>query len=288
MMASDLDPNEGPDVARFYGAAPRSFANRGAAVLLLDHVAKGTMGRGRWAIGSQHKVSGIDGAAYTLNTIKHFGRGRTGKVNVATAKDRPGWVRQHEGQNRAIATFEPCSLEDGKIEARLLPPEMSGENGEFRPTEIMERVSKFLEPVSEPLTLTAIRTAVTGNSETIATALHMLVEEGCVKTTPGPGKWPLYSSVKLFRKGTPPPAVFEPEDEDDLDDEPLTKSGTSTGPVRFPYKEGGTRNESNRQVPGTIGNGSGTTTAKEKPDENQPRRTPLAGVHRVPIRLKAQ
>jgi hypothetical protein len=164
---------------------------------------------------------------------------------------------------------------------------MAGENGEFRPTDIMERVSKLLEAASDPLNTTAIRNAVVARSEYVGTAIQRLVEEECVKTTPGPGKRLLYSSVKPFRKGTPPPAVFEPEDDADLDDEPLTKSGTSTGPVRFPYKEGGTRNESNRQVPGTTGNRSGTTTANGEPEKNRGRRTPLAGRQRF-VRIVRQ
>jgi hypothetical protein len=119
-----------------------------------------------------------------------------------------------------------------------------------------------------------------------------LVEDGYVETTPGPGKRPLYSSVKPFQRGTPPPAGwgpagFGPEDDEDFDDEPLTKSlGTPPVLSGAPHKGGGTGNESNRQVPGTTGNRSGTTSAKGKPGENQPRRTPLAGVHGVPIGLK--
>jgi AAA domain len=288
MVASDLDPDNGSDVTSFYRDAPRRFADQGAAVLLIDHVAKATISRGRWAIGSERKLSGIDGASYTLKIVEPFGRGRTGKVQVVITKDRPGYVRQYQGQSHAIATFEPRSLEDGKIEARLLPPELAGEDGKFRPSGYMERGSIVLEVAADPLNATAVRKAVGGNYTHTETALQRLIEEGYVKSRPGPRGSTLYWSVKAFRKGTPPPAVFGPEDEEDFDDEPLTKSGTSTGSVRFPYKGGGTRNESNRKVPGTTRNRSGTTNAKENPEHNQPRRTPLAGVHRAPIGQKAQ
>jgi hypothetical protein len=107
--------------------------------------------------------------------------------------------------------------------------------------------------------------------------LYRLVEEGYVQSNPGPRNSILYLHVKPFPDRTPPPIVIAPEndDDDDFDDEPLTKSGSTTGSTRFPYKEGGTRNESNRQVPGTTGNRSGTTSAKGKPENNQPRRVVL-------------
>ncbi len=157
MAMGQLDPNDGSDVTRFYGAAPRWFAGKGATVLLLDHVAKDKMGRGRWAIGSERKVSAIDGAAYTLKTVRTFGRGRAGKVQVTIAKDRPGYVRQHEGQGQTIAIFEPRSIDDGKIEVRLLPAEQASEDGSFRRTIYMDRVSKVLETASGPLTARAVR-----------------------------------------------------------------------------------------------------------------------------------
>lgn len=289
MMASNLNPDNGSDVASFYAAAPRWFAAQGATVLLLDHVTKDRTGRGHWAIGSERKLSGLDGAAYTLKARKPFGRGRNAAVDIVIAKDRPGWVRQYQGQSGVIAIFEPRSLEDGKIEARLLPPEMPGEHGEFRPTDIMERASKQLEGAApDPLNATAIRNAVVGNSKHIGIALQRLIEEGYVESKPGSRSSTLYWSVKPFQKGTPPPAGFAIEDDDDLDDVPLTKSGSSTGSVRFPYKEGGTRNESNRLVPGTTGNRSGTTTAIDAAEQNRGSKTPLARVHRVPIGLKAR
>jgi hypothetical protein len=122
-----------------------------------------------------------------------------------------------------------------------------------------------------------VRTA----NEHTASARKVLEQEGSVQSKPEPRNSTLYSSIKPIRKGTPPPPVLEPKDDDGLDDEILTESGTSTGPVRFPYKEGGARNESNRQVPGTTGNRSGTTTANGEPEQNRGRRTPLAGRQRV-------
>jgi hypothetical protein len=201
MGSAGLDPNKGPDVVQFYAGAPRWFAKAGAAVTLLDHVTKDREGRGRWAIGSERKLSGLDGAAYGLEVLRPFGRGRTGQVKVTVSKDRPGYVRQHESPNRAIALFELQSWPDGNITARLTPPEAADRDKPFRPTVLMERVSKTLEAAAAPLSLRAVRGQTTGKAEMVAVALELLVAEGYVKTEPGERGSSLHRSVIPFRSG---------------------------------------------------------------------------------------
>jgi hypothetical protein len=289
MVAGRLDLNDGSDVTTFYSAAPRWFADHGAAALLIDHVTKDKVGRGRYPIGSERKLSGIDGAAYLLKTVKPFGRGRTGRVEVAITKDRPGHVRQYEGQRYVIAIFEARSMDNGKIEVSLLPGDRASDDGSVRLSGYMERASKVLETASGPLSAEEVRDLAHGKNEYIRPALRHLVQEGYARTTSGPrGNSTLYLHVKPFPDRTSTPGVFDPEDDEDFDDEPPTKSlGTPPVLSGVPHKGGGTGNESTRQVPGTPGNRSGTTSTKGKPGQNQLRRTPLAGVHRVPIRQKA-
>ena len=264
MAAGGLNPNEGTDVTGFYGAAPRWFADNGAAVLLLDHVPKDKTGRGRWAIGSERKLSGLDGVAYTLKVVKPFGRGnRRGKVQVTIAKDRPGYVSEHEGQGRAVATFEPQSTPDGRIEPYLLPPEEAGENGSFRPTTLMERVSRTLEDAAKPLSASQVRQRTTGNNQYIGKALDRLVEEGYVESRSGSRNSTLYSLIKSYPDPTSRPGdFFDDDDEEDVDDM-IIRAG-SAAPVLSgsPLKGGGTRNQANRPAPGTTGNQSGTSSEK--------------------------
>jgi hypothetical protein len=61
MVADRLDLNSSSDVTIFYGAAPRWFADRGAAVLLIDHVTKDRAGRGRYPIGASASSRGLPG-----------------------------------------------------------------------------------------------------------------------------------------------------------------------------------------------------------------------------------
>ncbi len=51
-----LDPNVNAEAAEFLAMLPRPLADRGAAVLQLDHVTKDRETRGRYAIGAQHKL----------------------------------------------------------------------------------------------------------------------------------------------------------------------------------------------------------------------------------------
>ena len=178
-----LEPSDGPDVAAYYGSSPRWLARTGAAVVLVDHVTKSRENRGRWAIGSERKLSGLDGAAYGFETIQPFGRGRTGTVKVTVAKDRCGHVRQHEGTNHAIVMMELKSYPDGGVSASLEVPEASDE-GAFRPTYLMSKLSKTIE--DQPgLTSRALRASVSGKNDAKDLALELLVNEGYVEVTPG-------------------------------------------------------------------------------------------------------
>lgn len=55
------------DVSAWARELPRRIADRtGAAVVVVDHVTKDADSRGRFAIGWQAKLSGLTGAAYTV------------------------------------------------------------------------------------------------------------------------------------------------------------------------------------------------------------------------------
>jgi hypothetical protein len=182
-----LDPIKGPDVAAYFASSPRWLARTGAAVLLIDHVTKSRENRGRWAIGSERKLSGLDGAAYGFEMIRPFGRGKTGSVKVTVAKDRCGHIRQHEGIGHAIAMMGLKSWPDGGVTVSLEVPEATTSDGAFRPTVLMGKLSKAI--VEQPgLTARALRSAVPGSNDHKALALELLVNEGFVEIEPGPNR----------------------------------------------------------------------------------------------------
>lgn len=172
-----LSPLDNSDVGKWLDLVPRPLARKGAAVLLLDHVVKNREDRGRYALGAQHKLAGVD-VAYSLRVIEPFGRGRDGRVAIKVEKDRPGHVREFAAAGGQVALMRATSLADGDVRITLDPPE--GERADFRPTGFMERISRKLE--TDPgLSKNAIRKMVTGKNDWKHVALELLISEGYVE-----------------------------------------------------------------------------------------------------------
>lgn len=72
----------------------RGFTDNGAAaVLIIDHVTKAHTNATRGPIGSERKLSGIDGTAYAFTLIDPFGVGKEGSARIKLDKDRVGTVQ---------------------------------------------------------------------------------------------------------------------------------------------------------------------------------------------------
>jgi hypothetical protein len=199
MAQAGLNPDAGTDVVAFYASYPRQLARAGAASLLLDHMAKSRENRGSWAIGSERKKSGMDGASYQFDIITPFGRGKTGKVKISVSKDRCGYIREHEGAGKVISVMELRSWPDGGVTASLEVPE-AGQSGALRPTFLMQKLSEAI--IASPgLSTNALKTAVRGAREYKVLALELLVAEGFVSTEPGPNRSQLHFSRMPFLPG---------------------------------------------------------------------------------------
>jgi AAA domain len=196
MSQVGLDPNVGPDVAKFYASWPRAFASLGAAVALVDHVTKSTEGRGRWAIGSERKLSGLDGAAYAVEVLATFGRGRTGKLVMTVSKDRCGYVRQHQGAKKVIALVELKSWPDGGVTMTVGVPEAAGD-GPFRPTHLMHKLSEAIA-ANPGLSKRALRSAVHGSNDAKDLALEMLIADEYVRVDQGSNNTRKHFSVRPY------------------------------------------------------------------------------------------
>lgn len=89
---SGRDENE---VADWANKVVKPFAQRtGAAVVCIDHVVKSQDNRGRWSIGSQHKLAVLSGAAYSVEIVDEIAPGQEGTLLMWVAKDRLGSVRR--------------------------------------------------------------------------------------------------------------------------------------------------------------------------------------------------
>lgn len=195
MALEGLDLSNNPDVAEFYNRLPTQIARLGPAVLMLDHPIKSHEGRGNWPIGGQHKLSGLDGAAYNLTATAPFGRGRTGRGRLTLVKDRLGFVPS-EGRDRRVADVELVS--NGETVSVRLTPATAPED--FRPTCIMERVSRALENSGEGISVNQIKKEVTGKATFQQCAIETLAAEGFIASAPGPRNAALYRSIKPYRE----------------------------------------------------------------------------------------
>ncbi|HWF31958.1 MAG TPA: AAA family ATPase [Solirubrobacteraceae bacterium] len=175
-----LESESNADVPKFLGLLPRPIAATGAAVVLIDHVTKSREGRGRYAIGAQHKLAGI-AVAYGVEVIEPPSRITPGKLKLTIAKDRHGHIRGHATAGViALARIEPQD-EGATVTVTLEPPDGVSTDGSFRPTVLMERASRAIEE-SPGLTARELRERISGsNSGAKDEAVRVLVREQFVE-----------------------------------------------------------------------------------------------------------
>lgn len=145
MSVEGLDPNIGTEVEAIQRELMgRIVKDTGAAVLVLDHVTKSSDGRGRYAIGSERKLSGITGAAYAIEVTKPWSRALGGAPIHGTAllkitKDRPGYVRGEGSTLSTVASIEVTADPDGGLRLRVVDPR------DTVPCPPLDLVSKIVE-----------------------------------------------------------------------------------------------------------------------------------------------
>lgn len=221
MGAAGIDPNADGPVAAWM-ARVKSLAIQGSkpAVLLLDHIPKDKEAPSGFAIGSQRKLAAITGASYRLETIVEPARGKPGKLRLIVAKDRLG--HRAKGSTAAEVHMEPSGEDSLTIRLGVSEAQAATERGEtFRPTVLMERVSRFVEDYPECSTRT-IRDEIKGKGEAVKQAIEVLVAEGYITTSPGPRRSIKHVSIRPFTETS------------DLVDNPPVQGETSSGSPLVP------------------------------------------------------
>jgi AAA domain len=184
------------DQAAFLKMLARPMADAGAAVVLLDHVTKDRDRRGRWAIGSQHKLAGTD-VTYMLDQKMPFGRGLSGVSRLTVSKDRPGYIRAASVSGKTAGDVRLSSDPDtGSVAVEIHPGVAASD---FRPTFLMERISRYLEGQDEKPSRTGLLDAVQGHNDHKRRALECLIQEGYVGFEPGPRNSHFHFSIREYR-----------------------------------------------------------------------------------------
>lgn len=196
-----LSSKDDTDVAAMLEEVPRAVARLGPAVLLLDHLVKAREAQGRYATGSQHKLSGVTGAAYLLESVSRFAAGRDGRSRLRVAKDRPGQVRPaclpgRDGTDWAADLV----LEHlhGRPVFTLDAPQERTDAEPFKPTAVMAKVAAALSGSPEPLNKAGVCERVTGRAQVVRQALAALVDDGYVTTSRGANGADLHSLAKPY------------------------------------------------------------------------------------------
>ncbi|WP_305781429.1 bifunctional DNA primase/polymerase [Nocardia nova] len=119
LLGLDLEKNR--DATQFHQLILKPLALTGAAVIIIDHVTKAVEARGNYAIGAQAKRAMIDGAMIGVNCVEPFGRGRIGKVELETLKDKQGGVREiSERRGKYKKDYLGTVIIDARQEGRVL------------------------------------------------------------------------------------------------------------------------------------------------------------------------
>jgi hypothetical protein len=114
-------------------------------------------------------------------------------------KDRPGWVRAQAGAQKAVAELVMVSTPDGATVTPSLITPQGQENG-FRPTGVMEKVSRLLEGQDGVIDQREVKIHVHGRGTVVVDALRILAAEGFIDVANGPRRTLLYRSLRPFRE----------------------------------------------------------------------------------------
>ena len=193
--------NERHEYSAWNRVVVRTALAAGAAVLIIDHVPKAKRGdpAPREGIGTVVKLNKIRGAVFMLESITPFAVGRGGRSRLTISKDRGGALGDHaEGKRRTLA--EVVFSSDGdELTVTLDPPKSStGDDGGFRPTWYMEKVSAWAAGQMSHWSKNAAQKDVSGKNDRISEAVERLAAEGYLSTETGPGGHPVYGHVKPF------------------------------------------------------------------------------------------
>ncbi|MDN4173943.1 DnaB-like helicase N-terminal domain-containing protein [Nocardioides sp. SOB77] len=230
MTLHGFDLNSNEDSAHFQGLLPRWIADHGPAVVMIDHVVKDKEKQDRFALGAQHKLAGIDGAAYIVKMLQPFGRGKRGLASVQVAKDRPGHVRGSAFGNKIAEFTLDATASDVVLVAHLLPPgEDSGRKGDtFEPTIVMERISRYVQ-ANPGMSKKSVEGAMNGKATTIRLALELLVARGYIHAkAESRGKVAHYHLKPFYADGDPSLDTVD-DHTDDATDGPANTTSTDPG-----------------------------------------------------------
>jgi hypothetical protein len=189
----DLDDNKRADAERWRKTYVDPFFDAGIATIVIDHVVKNTESRGKYVIGSERKIGGGE-VHIGFDTIKPVKRGSTGIYKMLLHRDREG----HFERGHFCDVHVTSHPETHNLTCEFKPTEHSEDGTKQLPTELMQRVSHYLEAQDEPVTRNQIVLNVKGNAEFVRRSIDHLVDLKFVEESSGSNRARLYQTTRPF------------------------------------------------------------------------------------------
>ncbi len=234
MTLLGLDLNSNQDATAFSQTVLKRLARTAATIIYIDHLPKNRDAQGKGGIGAQAKRAMTTGCAIRVDVEVEFGRGMTGRLKLTVDKDRAGHVRAVSAGAKDAGMAILASSPDGRnVDMRIEGPDLRSaeERGPWRPTHLMEAVSKFLETSPGPWSTTAIEEVVKGKAEHLRKACAFLVEDGFATRSEGPRRAVMHSSIRPYRDldSTPSHSVPTPSGTESNGQNPLRPPSPTLG-----------------------------------------------------------
>lgn len=224
--ASDLDDEKRRDIEKWTDAWVRPLWLAGIATIVIDHVVKKVSDRGRFAIGSERKLGGVD-VHLGLHAVKQLHRGADGLIRISTHKDRPGWLDRPSAAELALHSDPETHAITWAFRAAAEDAPETGTG--WRPTVLMERISRHLEQHGA-MNKTAIYAEVRGKQTGKVDAVRFLLSDGHAVPGEGNHRSPQIRIVKPYRDPFPNGSLGSPSaDSPPFPGSPSLKEGNGNG-----------------------------------------------------------
>lgn len=177
-------------------------AKAGSCVITVDHLPKSVEARTTgYAIGGTAKKRAIDGSYLRADARVQPAPGVIGRITLRIEKDRTGELRKASGGGYAGTFVLDSSRSEEGITTWSIGRDETPKNddGTFRPTRLMERVSRFIED-NDQCKANDIHEAMQTKKEWVTSAIRLLVTEGFVARIEGARRAQLHHSIAPYRE----------------------------------------------------------------------------------------
>ena len=172
-------PADGSNVRPWFESHVDPWRMPTIAVLLLDHVPKRREDRPKGAIGSQHKLARLDGAALYVSGFP-WTKGKGGKIFIQNQKDRQGDLPAAAGQHVAVVVGDYENIGGEQCFGyRVEAPEAPG-----RAPDMIDALLGAIADQGPIFGARALRELVKGRGNEISVAADQLAIEGYIVKVP--------------------------------------------------------------------------------------------------------